>query len=74
MSNQIQNYKNKNLKVIYSLKLHIQLQNLGFKYLIEMKNPSNPAFLCWVYEDTEAFHNAFDKLLAEGGHRIDAGI
>lgn len=61
---------NQKLKIIYSLKLHLQLQQMGFVYLTEMQNPHNPAFICWVYEDTDAFHKAFDKLLAEGGHRV----
>ena len=59
---------NQNVKIIYSLKIHIALQQQGFQYLTEMKNPHNPAFNCWVYEDTDAFHKAYDELLTKGGH------
>ena len=34
-------------KIIYSLKIHIALQNQGFNYITEMKNPSNSNFNCW---------------------------
>lgn len=52
-----------NVKVIYSLKIHIALQQQGFMYLTEMKNPNNPRFNCWVYEETPALQSAFDALL-----------
>lgn len=58
---------NQNVKVIYSLKIHIALQQQGFAYLTEMKNPNNPNFNCWVYEATPALISAFDALLREGG-------
>ena len=38
---------NQNVKIIYSLKMHIALQAQGFVYLTEMKNPNNPRFNCW---------------------------
>lgn len=54
---------NQNVKVIYSLKIHIALQQQGFQYLTEMKNPNNPRFNCWVYEETPDLQAAFDALL-----------
>ena len=60
---------NQKLKVIYSLRLHLQLQELGFVYLTEMKNPHKPAFNWWVYEETDALRKAYDELLTKGGHR-----
>lgn len=53
-------------KVIYSLRLHIALQELGFMCLTEMKNPQKPRLNCWVYEMTPEFQKALDSLL-EGG-------
>lgn len=50
-------------KIIYSLKIHIALQAQGFKSEMEMKNPSNPRFNCWVYEETPELLKAFDALL-----------
>lgn len=52
-------------KIIYSLKIHIALQAQGFKSQVEMKNPSNPRFNCWVYEETPELLKAFDALLTK---------
>lgn len=57
---------NQNVKIIYSLKMHIALQNQGFTYLTEMKNPNNPRFNCWVYAETPDFLAAFDALVRGG--------
>ena len=63
MSNQ-----NQNVKIVYSLKVHIELQRLGFTPLTEMKNPNNPRFNCWVYAATPDLLAAFDATL-RGGNR-----
>lgn len=55
-----------NVKVIYSLRIHIALKKMGFKYITEMKNPHNSKYNCWIYEETPAFQEAFDKLMAKG--------
>ena len=57
---------NTKYKIIYSLKIHIALQTQGFKSKTEMKNPYNPMFNCWVYEETPELLKAFDALLIEG--------
>lgn len=54
-----------NFKIIYSLRLHLALQRMGFRSLTEMKNPQNPNFNCWVYDNTEELAKAFDTLLKE---------
>ena len=56
---------NQNVKIIYSLKLHLELQRRGFSFLTEMKNPNNPRFNCWVYAATPDFLAAFDALVRE---------
>ena len=56
---------NSSHKIIYSLKIHIALQQLGFKSITEMRNPQNQYFNCWVYEATPELLEAFDKLLKE---------
>ena len=53
-------------KIIYSLKIHIALQERGFVYLTEMRNPANSRFNCWVYEETPELLKAFDELIREG--------
>lgn len=59
---------NTKYKIIYSLKLHIALQQQGFKSQMEMKNPYNPRLNCWVYEETPEFAQAYDSLLKKEGH------
>ena len=61
---------NQNVKIIYSLKVHIYLQSKGFQYLTEMKNPNNSRFNCWVYAETPDLLAAFDAAL-KGGNGID---
>ena len=61
---------NQNVKIIYSLKLHIELQKQGFTPLTEMKNPHNQRFNCWVYAETPDLLAAFDAAL-KGGNGID---
>lgn len=56
---------NYEIKIVYSLRLHLALQKIGFRSLTEMKNPTNPHFNCWVYERTDEFMSAFDSLLKE---------
>lgn len=59
---------NANLKVIYSLRVHIALQQMGFTPVAEMTNPGNPHFNCWVYEESEELLSCFDKLLRGLAH------
>ena len=61
---------NQNVKIIYSLKVHIYLQSKGFQYLTEMKNPNNSRFNCWVYAATPDLLAAFDAAL-KGGNGND---
>lgn len=51
-------------KIIYSLKLHIALQQRGFQPETEMKNPVNTRYNCWVYKITPEFQKVLDELLA----------
>ena len=55
-----------NVKIIYSLRIHISLQRQGFKPLVEMKNPNDQRFNCWVYEDTPELQEAFDRSCRNG--------
>lgn len=60
---------NQNLKIVYSLKMHIELQKRGFFCLTEMKNPNNPKYNCWVYAATPEFLANFDAILKGGSLR-----
>ena len=57
---------NVNVKIVYSLRIHIALQQKGFTYITEMKNPQNQKFNCWVYAATPDLLAAFDALMREG--------
>lgn len=57
---------NLKVKIVYSLRIHIGLQQLGFSYITEMKNPKNSHLNCWVYQETPALLKAFDSLVKEG--------
>lgn len=61
---------NQKVKIIYSLKVHIELQKRGFSPLVEMKNPNNPRYNCWVYAETTDLLSAFDAVL-KGGNGND---
>ena len=63
MSMQNQNTK---VKIIYSLRVHIALKRLGFQPITEMKNPHNSYLNCWVYEKTQSFIEAFDRIMGDG--------
>ena len=56
---------NQNVKIVYSLRIHIALQQQGFAYITEMKNPQNPHLNCWVYAITPDFSEAFEALVEE---------
>ena len=60
---------NQNVKIIYSLQIHIELQNQGFTCLTEMKNPNHPRFNCWVYAATPDLLASFDALVREACRR-----
>lgn len=52
-----------NVKIVYSLRIHLELQKQGFSPLVEMQNPHAPKFNCWVYDASEQFLKAFDQIL-----------
>lgn len=56
---------NSNVKIVYSLRIHIALQQQGFSFMTEMKNPKNPNLNCWVYAATPDLLAAFDALVGE---------
>lgn len=57
--------QNTKTKIVYALRVHTQLQLLGIPYLIEMKNPKDSRYTCWVYEDTPEFAIAFERIMKE---------
>lgn len=62
---------NSKIKIIYSLRVHIALQQLGFAHITEMKNPKHPHLNCWVYAVTPELLASLDALIGEGGRKDD---
>ena len=56
---------NQKVKIVYSLRIHVALQQKGFAHITEMKNPQNPNLNCWVYAVTPDFTAAFETLMGE---------
>lgn len=56
---------NTKTKIIYSLRIHIALQQQGFTHITEMKNPHNPHLNCWVYAVTPDLLSSLDALMGE---------
>ncbi len=54
------------IKIIYSMRVMLQLQAKGFKYLTIMPNPQHPEYNCWVYELTDELCAALDEILGGG--------
>lgn len=52
-----------NTKIIYSMKIMLQLMELGFTPITSMPNPQHPEYNCWVYELTDELREALDRLL-----------
>ena len=56
---------NQKVKIVYSLRIHVALQQKGFVHITEMKNPQNPHLNCWVYAVTPDFTAVFEALMGE---------
>jgi hypothetical protein len=50
-------------KIIYSLKVMTTLVEMGFFPVHEMPNPKNPEYTCWVFERSEEFDIALQRVL-----------
>ncbi len=57
---------NVKIKIIYSLRIHLALQEQGFNYMTEMRNPQYPHWNCWVYEESPALLASLDALMGGG--------
>ena len=57
-------------KTIFSLRVRLALRNMGFEPIMESVNPYKNNLKCWVYEETEEFIAALNKVL--GGQDYDS--
>lgn len=52
-------------KVIYSLRVYLQLEQRGFQPISTMPNPNKPNLMCWVFDKTPEFMRVLDEILEE---------
>ena len=50
-------------KIIYSLRIYLELEKLGFTPISTTSNPQKPNFMCQIYEKTPELMEALDQLL-----------
>jgi hypothetical protein len=50
-------------KTVFSLRLRAALREEGIEPILEMDNFSKKGFKCWIYEYTEQFAQAFERLM-----------
>ena len=53
-------------KIIFSLRVKLELQERGFDPILETDNINKPGFKCWIYNDTKAFSEALTAITKEG--------
>jgi len=61
----IQKQKQTSIKIVYSLRVYMELQSMGFNYIQTMPNPKNEDLICWIYEATPAFLDALGSIVDE---------
>ena len=62
----MQNLKHKQLKIIYSIRVQMQLKAMGYNELYTMPNPQYNYLNCWVYEKTPELLSALNEIIEEG--------
>lgn len=53
-------------KIIYSLRIMLQLVERGFIPIEMMPNPKYPKYNCWVFKDTPEFEEVLSEVLGDG--------
>jgi hypothetical protein len=52
-------------KIIYSLRIYLELEKKGIYPITTTANPRKPNFMCWIYEKTPELVQALDELMGE---------
>ena len=53
-------------KIIYSLRVYLSLQELGFEPIATMPNPNNNSLMCWVFNKTPELLQSLDNIIKGG--------
>lgn len=54
-------------KIVYSLRIFLELQKMGFNPIATTTNPSNQNLMCWIFEKTPEFDAALTAAIEGGG-------
>jgi hypothetical protein len=54
----------KKCKIVYSLRIYLELTKRGFYPIATTLNPKNNELICWIYERTPEFIETLDEVLA----------
>lgn len=52
-------------KIIYSLRICLELDKRGFRPISSMPNPYKKNFVCWIYDKTDSFSRVLDEIIGE---------
>jgi hypothetical protein len=50
-------------KIIYSLRVYLQLKDRGFEPIGTTPNPQKPELMCWIFEKTPELIMALDEII-----------
>ena len=53
-------------KVVYSLRIYLELNKRGFAPIATTPNPKQPHLMCWIYEKTPELITALDEIIGGG--------
>jgi len=54
-------------KIIFSKQIMLGLLEKGFRPIESFPNPTNPKYLAWAFEESDALEEAFAEVLAQRG-------
>lgn len=54
-------------KIIFSKQIMLGLLEKGFRPIESFPNPTNPKYLAWAFEESDALEEAFAEVLAKRG-------
>jgi len=54
-------------KIIFSKQIMLGLLEKGFRPIESFPNPTNPKYLAWAFEESDALEEAFAEVIAQRG-------
>lgn len=50
-------------KIIYSLRVFLELKKKGFEAIATTNNPNNEKLMCWIYDRTPEFIQSLNEII-----------